>query len=122
MKIKFSRKIIPFLIGLITVLSIIAITITILLDDQNELEEQDQVTQLSQEEFERASSFSSPSITQYNTKEECWLIYEGKVFDVTTILDQLFDVEENDCGTEIEELSADSTKKIAPYIVSSVSN
>ncbi|MBN1331501.1 hypothetical protein JW978_01280 [Candidatus Dojkabacteria bacterium] len=116
------RRMLIGLVGLTVAGLIIASTIFILLDEQNDLSEEDQITDLNETQFNEASSFNSPSIVQYNTAENCWVIYQSNVYDVSSILSELKDVNESECGTELEKLSNDSITKIAPYIVSSVIN
>ena len=108
------------LTALIIFIILITSTILILLDDQNELAEEDEVTQLNEIQFTQASTFNTPSISQYNTADNCWIIYDNGVYDITTILDELGDVSADSCGTEVSEMSSDSVSKIAPYIVSSL--
>ena len=126
MKIKISksmpRKILLVLMGLILAGLIIAVSVLILVDDKNDLTEDDPITDLTEIQFEQASSFSEPSIAQYNTPDNCWVIYQSSVYDVSKILSDLADINEDSCGTNLEKLSADSVVKIAPYIVTSVSN
>lgn len=90
-----------------------------LLQDGETPQDIDKPVPISEEAFEESSRIRSTSVRS-QMGDECWIIYEGKVYEVTSLLGSLREVDEQACGTQIENLSEKSQVLISPYFVANV--
>ncbi|KAL8150225.1 hypothetical protein V2J09_020033 [Rumex salicifolius] len=64
--------------------------------------------------------FAMQEVSEHNTKEDCWVVIDGKVYDVTTYLDEhpggddvFFDVAGKDANEEFEDAGhSDSAREL----------
>lgn len=64
------------------------------------------------------NSVSEESISEHDSGSDCWIAYEGKVFDVGSILNELANISEVDCGTEVKMgLSPEVVDKMMVYYI-----
>ncbi len=99
------KKIILYsLIFLIVALVVIGSVYVLTRDDkdiQSEEESNEEII-ITQEDLFNSSQTHIDILKSHNTKEDCWVAKDGKVYELTSILLTLDEVEISDCGTVIE--------------------
>lgn len=122
MKIKDSMKKEYYLFAGILIIVSIFTGIMIFLNFRGEDETTDS-TELNfptatEEGYIMATTFKEANISEYKTKEDCLIIYNDGVYEITSILTEIPELGEGNCGKKYEKaMSAKSESLITPYLV-----
>lgn len=113
---KKESLVVLFALGLVVLMTLLMVYLTRKDNEQTKTDEETVV--LTKQEFTKANRFNTDSLDAYATKDACWMVYKGEVYDVTDILSNLKDLTEDDCGTTLtKDVSTESLSKMSPYLI-----
>lgn len=65
-----------------------------------------------------ASQVDIEAVKIHNKQDDCWIVYDQSVFDISGRLSEFTSFRESDCGSKIEgELSESQLETLAPYSI-----
>ena len=109
------------LVILLALLVVVCLTISMVIftrDENFDVEENENISNLTEEEYKQATTFDKTSIVDYASLDNCWIIYKDGVYELTSILNKVPEVKSGGCGKEYsKEFSRNSAQAISPYLV-----
>jgi len=94
----------------------LTVTMIFLTREGDDTDEDTVPERIAEEEFIRASTVDEEGVRTHTTADDCWFAYEGRIYDMSEVLQDIQGLEEKHCGRIIEdELSETVLQEIAPY-------
>ncbi len=90
--------------------------------ERNKNDDEDKITGMddfpSMDVIIDASQVDIEAVKIHNKQDDCWIVYDQSVFDISGRLSEFTSFREADCGSKIEgELSESQLETLAPYSI-----